>query len=561
VTATLLMAQGLDTVSGSVPRALPGNDYFSMVKLIVMVAALFAWAFPAAWTSRDARSLNLPHFLWGTTVMASAAVGWLLWFIVPIFPVGLAIWLVAAMGSILVYAFYRDSLVEEDDKVLSIGYLTGLLRGEKKQRAFQLEQKILLSTPTGFEVKVPESQEEQRIYQMFQDILFDSLWRRASDIYIQPAGQAMRVALRIDGVLNQYQKLDRSVGSDLITYVKRLANMDPQQKRLPQKGKLTAKQLDSGQQVELDFATVGSTAGERLTVRIRAEEARFTINDLGLTDQQLKDIQAVLKTDGGVVLICGQGNCGMSTTLYSIGRSHDAFTKNIHTLETNPLMDLDNITQNIYQKSEGGTFARHLQTIFRRVPDIVLIDPCPDPETACLTAQVVSKNNKKAYMTLRASTALSGLSRYIKWVEDPKLAAQTLQAVLFQRLVRKLCPACKEAYRPNPETLRKINLSAKKEVVFYRPPTQQQVDKKGNPIICPTCQGTGYFGRTAIFETLIVDANLRKAMAAKSAVDLKAAARKSGMRYWQEVAIEKVTEGITSMQEIVRVSKENSRTT
>ena len=120
------------------------------------------------------------------------------------------------------------------------------------------------------------------------------------------------------------------------------------------------------------------------------------------------------------------------------------------------------------------------------------------------------------------------------------------------------CPACREAYRPNPQTLRKINLSAGKELTFYRPPAHGTTDKKGNPIICPTCQGTGYFGRTAIFETLIVNQRVCQAIASGSANELKAAVREGGMKYWQEVAIKKVMEGVTSMQEIARVSKDKN---
>jgi len=128
--------------------------------------------------------------------------------------------------------------------------------------------------------------------------------------------------------------------------------------------------------------------------------------------------------------------------------------------------------------------------------------------------------------------------------------------VTFQRLVRKLCPACREAYRPNPDTLRKLNFSANESVTFYRPPTQQMVDKKGNPIVCATCQGSGYLGRTAVFEFLIIDDNIRQAVRSGDPNALKQAVRKSGLKLWQDVALEKVVAGITSVQEIIRVSKE-----
>jgi len=144
----------------------------------------------------------------------------------------------------------------------------------------------------------------------------------------------------------------------------------------------------------------------------------------------------------------------------------------------------------------------------------------------------------------------------VRWMDSAETASDILIAVTFQRLVRKLCPACREAYRPNPDTLRKLNFSANESVTFYRPPTQQLVDKKGNPITCATCQGTGYVGRTGVFELLIVNDTIREAIRSGDAAAIKTAVRKSGMKLWQDVALEKVVAGITSVQEIIRVSKE-----
>ncbi len=542
---------------GQTIQSLPGSSYFSLLKIIVMLLALFAWAFPAAWVNRDATKLSLPSFFWSMMIMISAMVGWLLWFIMPMFSIGIIIWLIVTMGSLLVYVFYRDSLVETDDKVLRLENIKAKLKGEGKDTAFELAEKVHLSTPTDKEIKIPEDQEQQKTYQQFQDLMFDAFWRRATDIYVQPAGQSARIALRIDGVLNQYETIDRQTCNSLITYVKTIAELDLQQHRQPQSGKLVARQLDIDRKVALDIETAGSsTAGERLVIRIRAEEAHYTINDLGLTKSQLEQLKPALDARKGIFLICGMGGCGASTTLYSIGRTHDAFLRNIHTMELKSLMDLDNITQNIYSKAEGTSYAIKLRSVFRKDPDIVLVDPCPDPEAAKVAADAVQKATKKAYMTVRASGTLTALGRFIKWLEGSGPAAQTLLAIIFQKLVRTICPACRQAYRPNPETLRKINLSGGKKVTFYRPPTEPEVDKKGNPIICPTCQGTGYAGRTAIFEVLAITDSVRKAIAGGSATDLKTSARKSGMKYWQEVAIQKVMEGTTSMHAIVRVSKE-----
>jgi len=219
-------------------------------------------------------------------------------------------------------------------------------------------------------------------------------------------------------------------------------------------------------------------------------------------------------------------------------------------------MDLDNITQNIYQSGQEQSFARLLQSVSRREPDIILVDPCADAETMKMIGTIVEAKERKIVAAIRGSNALSALGRAIRWMENPATAAATLSAVTFQRLIRKLCPTCREAYKPNPETLRKLNLASKSDVVFFRPPTQEVVDKKGNPVVCGTCQGTGYLGRTAVLELLVVDDQLREAIRSGDANKIKSAVRKAGLSYWQEVAMEQVVAGVTSVQEIVRVSKE-----
>jgi len=558
VIVNLLLAQGVPGSVDQMIRSLPGDNYFNLAKIIVMLLAVFVWAFPASWVRRDVARLNLPQFLWGVVVMTSAVVGWLLWFSVPIFMVGLAIYLVVAMGSILVYVFYRDSLVTPEDRIISTQNTIERIRSEKKTTSVvAAEVKIHLSTPTGQEIGIPKNEQQRVDFQQFQDLMFDAFWRRASDAYVRPAGPSVRIAFRIDGVLNEYRTVDRQSGDRLVGYIKSIAGMDVTQRRLPQTGKLVAQQLKAKQRVRLDLETSGTTAGEKLTIRIRAQEARYTIDDLGFTEQQLEQIRPTLDVGKGIILICGMSDCGASTTLYGIGRTHDAFTRNIHTMETKPLMELDNITQNIFRSGTDADFARQLRSVFGCNPDIVLVDPCPDPETAKLIGQMVTRNNAKVYMTMRASSSFSGLARFAKWVEAPALV-DTLLLIAFQRLVRKLCPACREAYNPNPQVLRKMNLSIGQGAVFYRPPAQQRVDRKGSTITCPTCQGTGYLGRMAIMEVLPVTDEVRKAITGTSAADIKAAARKSGMKYWQEIAIQKVTEGITSMQEVVRVSKQDS---
>ena len=459
------------------------------------------------------------------------------------------------MGVILTYAFYRDSIVEGADKILNPGNLLAAMKG-KTEAKFEVVEKVRLATTQGREPKIPEDAEGQKLYQGFQDLMFDGLWRRTNEILIQPAGEKVNVLFKIDGVMSEYDQWERAHGQGVIDYVKGICKLDVNEHRQPQKGKMVAQQVNVNRKVTLDLETAGSTAGEKMHIRIRAEEAKFTIEDLGFTDEQMGKVQEILNTKTGLVLVTGMPGAGMTSTMYAIGRSLDAFTQNIHSVEAKPLMDLDNITQNVYQPGTEKSFPKLIQSISRKEPDTMLVDPCNEPEVAQMIAQIVAKKNKKIYTTVRASSTYSALGRIVRWIEDPETAAEALKAIFFQRLVRKLCPACREAYKPNQDMLRKMNFSANESVTFYRPPTQAMVDKKGNPIICATCQGSGYVGRTGVFEILMIDDALRAAIQSADATRIKAAAKKSAVKLWQDVALEKVLAGVTSVHELIRVSKE-----
>jgi type II secretory ATPase GspE/PulE/Tfp pilus assembly ATPase PilB-like protein len=549
----LILGQEAAVGVGSIPGE---GGFFSLAKIIVMLVFIFLWAPPAGWCARDAKRLSINQFMWGCVILSGGVLGWFFWFFVPIYAVGLMFNILLAFGAVVAYAVYRDTLVDDSERILKPANLLAAIKGEQKDAAVEVVEKVRLANAAGREPKIPEDPEGQKVYQTFQNLMFDALWRRAGELFIQPAGENVKILFRIDGVIAEYAEWDRASGQSVINYVKTICGLDVNEHRQPQKSKLMAQQVHVDRKVTLDMETAGSRAGEKLVIRIRAEEAKYTITDIGFSEDQIGKFQSSLDAKKGLVIISGMGHAGLTSTTYAIGRSMDAFVQNIHSVEVKPLMELDNITQNIYEAGSEKSFARYLQTISRREPDILLVDPCKDAETAKMITQLAATKNKKVFMTIHATNTLTALGRMMKWTETPDQVAEAILAVMYQRLVRKLCPACREAYKPNPETLRKMNLSSRENVTFYRPPSQQLVDKKGNPIVCATCQGSGYVGRTAVFEIMFVDDNLRDAIRAGEGRAIKSAARKSGLKYWDESALEKVLAGITSVQEIVRVSKE-----
>jgi type II secretory ATPase GspE/PulE/Tfp pilus assembly ATPase PilB-like protein len=235
-------------------------------------------------------------------------------------------------------------------------------------------------------------------------------------------------------------------------------------------------------------------------------------------------------------------------------QNHDAFTNSIHTLEKEPSAELSNLTQEVFSLSDTSTttFANKLQAMVRMGPDICGVADCQDAESARICCQA-AKDEKIVYVTLQADSVLNTTEKWVQLVGDRKNALQSLLGISNQRLLRKLCESCKEAYTPNKELLRKFSIPAEKAKVLYRA-GKVQYDKHGKPHTCEDCQGTGFVGRTGVFEIIAVDGKLRKSLAeAKSGAEVNALFRVAKMLYLQEQALRKVLAGTTSVNEMVRV--------
>jgi type II secretory ATPase GspE/PulE/Tfp pilus assembly ATPase PilB-like protein len=240
--------------------------------------------------------------------------------------------------------------------------------------------------------------------------------------------------------------------------------------------------------------------------------------------------------------------------MYALVRNHDAFLNNINTIEKQPSSQLLNITQNVYTLTDTGTttYAKRLQTIVRMGPDVVGVGECENAETA-KTASAAAKDGKMVYVVLEAPSVLQALGKWLKLVEDRRLVAETLLGISNQRMLRKLCDECKQGYAPNKEILKKFNLPAEKAKVMYRP-GKEVFDKRGKPSMCEHCQGTGFIGRTGVFEMILLDEELKKAVKhVKQLPELGMQFRKAKMLYLQEQALRKVIAGTTAVNEMLRV--------
>lgn len=550
----------------SLLAALPAEGgYFDPAKLIVFALAVLLWAYTAAWVQQDIIRLRLPPGMWSPLVLGSGILGLFLFLLIPIFFVGLLAFAAVFGGAAIAYVLHRNKRVAPAQSVLTLAHLRRLGKGGAIDAEALQEGKdrTRIKDHAGKTPAWPKDPVEHAGYQAMQDLLFDAIWRRASDVRMDFAPQQpLKIIYRVDGVDRAREPVDAQSASMVLMHLKRISGCNVEEHRRPQSGKFKASigaggKGDKG--VEVEVKTSGSSTGERMLLRLLSEEGKFRLMDIGLLKDQAEKLQAIVQEPKGVVLCSSPKAGGVTSTMYACLRAHDAFIQNIHTLELSKAMDLENITQHVFDSQDGTvTFGKRLRSILRTEPDVCLIGEMVDAETAAQAA-AAGRQGKKIYMGVAAKDVFHALGLYMQAVADNHLVASSLLAVTSQRLARLLCTQCRKGYKPDPAILKKANLPLDANRPFYRPPNPNEieVDKKGNPIVCAVCQGSGYLGRTGVFEILLVDDAVRNHISKGTPLQtIKTEVRKKGMLFLQEVALHKVYEGITSINEVLRVTKD-----
>ncbi|MFP3936999.1 MAG: GspE/PulE family protein [Phycisphaerae bacterium] len=525
--------------------------FFHPAKFIVMLVLTVPWLYVCPWVQKDARSVRASESLWAGMLLGAGAVSVLVWMLAPLYIVGLLIYVVLVSAVLAGYIVHRNAKVPPESKILTMDHFRSL-SAKREARGVQLSNKVKLYDGNGRIAPAPDSSSpisDRETYNAVQELLYDLLWRRASEAELSHSGESTSLQLVIDGVTHSDEGPDPAQVESIIQYLKSVAGMDTEERRRPQKGRITVDLANSP--IDMDLATAGTTGGQRIRFRVVQEFIQTRLGELGMDEKTLQRVRELNKSGNGILIVAGRSGSGVTSTLYSLLRDHDAFIHQLVTLEQEPEVDLENVTQQEY--GDPKELPHSLASALRRDPDVLMIDEVTESDSA---SQVVESAGEKTFIIgCKAGDSLKALAKWVRTVDDPASAVGNLRCVLAQMLVRKLCPNCKEAYRPDPNLLAKANLSAEHVDYFYRPP-EQFTDEKGRPAVCPTCQNVGYFGRTGVFELLDVTEDLRKLIASGASLsEIKAACRKNNMLYLQEQALRKVIKGETSVQEVIRVSQ------
>src|SRR6266480_494761 len=389
------------------------------------------------------------------------------------------------------------------------------------------------------EIAVSEEQASQRpIVRLVDLIISEAILARSSDIHIEPEEGGVAVRYRIDGVLRQQMKIPRQAGLPLISRIKIMSSLDIADRLRPQDGR--ARVAVNGQPIDLRVSTLPASLGEKVVIRILDSRATVkSLDSLGLNPQEVESIRRLLENHEGILLVTGPTGSGKTTTLYSCINQIKSEGVNIVTVEDPVEYRMQGIVQVQVQEKAGLTFASALRSILRQDPNVVLVGEIRDRETAQIAVQA-SLTGHLVLSTLHTNDAANAVTRLVDiGVEAYKIAA-ALRGVVAQRLMRKLCPTCKEVWMEAPaERLRR-----------WIP--------KGTPLYraggCPDCAMTGYRGRFSILEILTMTAELERRIAAGEAADrIAEAARRGGMKSLWDSGLAHVTRGESTLDELTRV--------
>lgn len=527
------------------------SGYLSITKLLVFLVMFFAWLPLVTWVHNDAKQVETKEGFWAGIVLAAGALGAFALMIIPIFIIGMLFFMMAVGATSLAYVKHRNARVLDFDRVLTAEHIKSLFAGEDKK--LEELKSFLFITANNNEVPMPEPRTPDFFgYKIAYEVLTDALWRRADNIMFAPAQQSYNVTYYVDGAAIKQPDIPSEQIKYLIPFLKHVADLDIKEKRKPQKGKFTISR--NKEDIEWEVVTAGSTVGEQLRLKKITHESISKLTGIGLMKEQYEQITKFKELKQGIFIVAGPKKSGVTTTFYSLLRHHDAFTNSINTLEKQPTVELPNITQNVFSPSDADTttYAKKLEQIIRMGPDIVGVADCEDSKTA-KAAWTGAGDGKIIYVEIRADSVMQALAKWMKFIGNRNLALENLIGICNQRLLRKLCNECKQAYTPNEELFRKFNINAEKTKALYRA-GKVQYDKHGKEMTCEHCQGTGYVERTGVFEMVILNDELKNIIKqAKSLPEIATQFRRAKMLYLQEQALRKVIAGITAINEMIRV--------
>jgi type II secretory ATPase GspE/PulE/Tfp pilus assembly ATPase PilB-like protein len=533
---------------------------------LVLTIGAWGWVISTIYDKHAAR-FHLPRRQWNIVHMVAGLLAIAAYLLMPVkHPVGFLVsWaaslaiLAADLGAYAMIA-NKDERVPERFKIRLD--LRKLREASQAKKAAKLQAKVALVLKSPDEkgklsvvVAAPQADTPEYAVRVAAEALYlKALQARASQIDIGPAkDNTYGVSLLIDGVRQPGEAMPAADALKIMDLWKGAAKLDVSDRRRRLQGNVGVEQ--EGAKHTLRITSIGVQGGMRLTVLIDPEQAvSRKLADLGLLDPQAEELKAIAAEEKGVVLLASPPDGGRTTTFYSVLGLHDAYTKNVQSVEADPQASVEGIRLNKFDADkEGAEYSTTVRSVLRRDPDVVGVAELMDANTAKEIAKA-DQERTRTYVSLKADGALAAVQMWVKAVGDPKQAADVLHGVLAQKLVRRLCANCRAPYPPTADLLKKLGIPEGKVQQLFKKGGQVLI--KNKPEVCPACAGLGFRGQDGIFEVYRIGPEEREMIVSGNFAGLRAQFRKRGLPTIQQSAIRKVVDGITSVEEVMRVTAE-----
>lgn len=388
-----------------------------------------------------------------------------------------------------------------------------------------------------------DTDDEAPMILLVNSIFFKAVQQRASDIHFEPFEREVKVRYRVDGILYNVLASPKRLQSALISRVKIMAGMNIAEKRLPQDGRISLR--IGGREIDIRVSGIPTAHGERLVLRIlEKSNESLDLTQIGLSERDLKTMESLITLAHGIILVTGPTGSGKTTTLYSALSRINSPDKNILTIEDPIEYQLQGIGQIQVNSKIDLTFAIGLRSILRQDPDVIMIGEIRDVETATIAIQA-SLTGHLVFSTLHTNDSAGAVTRLLDMGIEPFLVSSSVVAMIAQRLVRKICQSCRKAYVPTTEEYEKLGLPPNSKHSFFKGPG------------CSECLNTGFKGRSGIYEILLLTDEIRNMILSKAdSTQIKAVALSNGMSSLREDGARRVIAGLTTTEEVLRVTQE-----
>jgi type IV pilus assembly protein PilB len=455
-----------------------------------------------------------------------------------------------ASGPSAVPALVKDDILTPatiDQNINTTGSFvqSGSGQNQKSDLENQLQKELL--DMAGADDEDEESgrdmSDDAPIIRISHTIIQQAIREGASDIHIEPEKRGVRIRYRIDGVLNEIMTVPNHIKQPLIARFKIMADLNIAERRVPQDGRIPIR--TEGKDYDLRVSTVPTLAGEKIVMRILDKGSiQLTMDQLGFAPEVRAKVDEIIVQPQGMLLLTGPTGSGKTTTLYSILNKVSTVEKNVMTAEDPAEYQLTGINQVTMNKKAGLNFANTLRAFLRQDPDIIMVGEMRDLETSQIAVEAALTGHM-VYSTLHTNDAPSAVLRLADMGVETFLIANTVTGVIAQRLARRICQSCKEPYQVAASTLKRFGF---------------QVENPDQPITlwsgvgCDVCRGTGFKGRIGLYELMALDDELRELIVTRASIaDIRGTAKRNGMREMREDGLQKVLEGVTTPDEVMRV--------